>query len=550
MSKSLSSLPVFDALMSPTSGLVGQGRKMARSDGRPVRALIVDDESTLRTALFRLLDRQGFQVVTANSVKEADLLLSAETSFDVALIDLRLPDGDGLELMTRIRSQASSAQGQPLCQVIILTGHGTIETAVRATQLGAFHFMTKPFSMEEMVSILDKAIVQKTLQAENLQLKSALSRRYRFENIIGAGAEIRQVLSMVERVAESDSTVLISGESGTGKELIAKAIHYNSTRSQRPFVPVNCGAIPAELLESELFGHVKGAFTGAIANRQGRFELASGGTLFLDEIGELPLALQVKLLRVLQERRFEPVGSMKTQESDVRIIAATNVDLATAVQKGQFREDLYYRLNVIPMHLPSLRQRRSDIPLLLNHFLTRSNERLNHRKSTSGDGGGLLGFSEAALNALVNYNWPGNIRELENLVERIAVLKGSGVVEVADLPSNYQAAGSRQETAGVGASPLRFAGATALATSNPDGPTAVSEGLSRALNAVESLEAMEQFDFNSAVDAYENSLILKALEKTGWNRNQAAALLKLNRTTLVEKIKKKGLRPPEPEDGI
>lgn len=487
------------------------------------RVLIVDDESSLRTALFRVMDRQGFQVITANSIKEAEFLagctpsvgggLSAgaganakgepstsDQTLDLALVDLRLPDGDGIELMQRLRAT------HPSIQVIILTGHGSIELAVRATQNGAFHFITKPFNMEELLSIVNRALSHKTLTQENFQLRSALHRKYRFDNIIGQSEEIRKVLSMVERVADSDSTVLITGESGTGKELIAKAIHYNSPRATKPFVPINCGAIPGELLESELFGHVKGAFTGAIANRVGRFDLASGGTLFLDEIGELSLNLQVKLLRVLQERRFEPVGSAKTHESDVRVIAATNVDLAKAVTKGQFREDLFYRLNVIPIPIPSLKSRRNDVPLLLHHFVQHFNQTKNRT---------LTGFSSEALATLYHYPWPGNIRELENLVERLAILKGSGQVDVADLPEHYCV--------------------------NP----AISEGTGAGIGASDNMEIPENgMDFNTAVDSYENLLILQALEKTGWNRNQAAALLKLNRTTLVEKIKKKGLKPP------
>jgi len=458
------------------------------------RILIVDDESSLRTALFRVLDRQGYQVITANCKKEAELLAASDQPIDLALVDLRLPDGDGIELMQRLRAT------HPAIQVIILTGHGSIELAVRATQHGAFHFITKPFNMEELLSIAGRALAQKTLTQENHQLRSALHKKYRFDNIIGQSEEIRKVLSMVERVSDSDSTVLISGESGTGKELIAKAIHYNSPRASKPFIPINCGAIPGELLESELFGHIKGAFTGAIANRTGRFELASSGTLFLDEIGELSLNLQVKLLRVLQERRFEPVGSAKTLEADVRVIAATNIDLAKAVARGQFREDLFYRLNVIPITIPALKSRRSDIPLLLHHFVQHFNQTKNRN---------LLGFNQETLEVLYHYPWPGNIRELENLVERLAILKGSGQVELSDLPEHYS-----------NHRPLPAGGS-------------------------EALEIPESgMDFNSAVDAYENLLILQALEKTGWTRNQAAALLKLNRTTLVEKIKKKGLRPP------
>ena len=470
---------------------------IVRLDPKPehsARILVVDDESSLRTGLFRLFDRQGYQVLTANCIREAEMLASGEQGLDLAIVDLRLPDGDGIDLMQSLK------KSHPSLQVIILTGHGTIETAVRSTQMGAFHFLTKPFSLEELQSLAQRALNVTKLEQENKSLRNALSRKYHFENIVGQSEEIRRVLNLVARVADSDSTVLVTGESGTGKELIAKAIHYNSDRANRPFIPVNCGAIPGDLLESELFGHVKGAFTGAIANRTGRFDLAHGGTIFLDEIGELSLNLQVKLLRVIQERRFEPVGSAKTHDVDVRLIAATNVDLHKAVQKGQFREDLFYRLNVIPINIPALRERKSDVPLLLHHFL----QHFNQTKNRS-----LTGFSPDAMHVLFNYTWPGNIRELENLVERLAILKGQGLVEVVDLPDYYS---------------------TNRSVSSPS----------------EYLEIPESgMDFNSAVDAYENALILQALQKTGWNRNQAATLLKLNRTTLVEKIKKKGLRPPE-----
>ncbi|MFN7729540.1 MAG: sigma-54-dependent transcriptional regulator [Bdellovibrio sp.] len=461
---------------------------------RTARLLIVDDESTLRTALFRVLEKRNLHVITANKIEEAKQLGSTDTQLDLALVDLNLPDGDGIELMTWIKSQ------HPGCQVIILTGHATIESAVRATQLGAFHFMTKPFSMDELVNVVEKALNQQKLQQENIQLKRELGRRSSFSQIIGGSDEIQEILSLVERVADTESTVLITGESGTGKELIARAVHYNSTRSDHPFIAINCGAIPAELLESELFGHVKGAFTGAIATRVGRFEMADGGTIFLDEIGDLEPSLQVKLLRVLQERSFEPVGSTKTVSVNVRVIAATNKNLEDQVSYGKFREDLFYRLNVIPISLPALRERKSDIPLLFAHFM----EHFNKSKSRK-----LAGISSEAMDCLCNYGWPGNIRELENLVERLAILKGFGQVEVADLPAKY-----RTLQANLAGDAMSF----------------------------EIPEA--GMDFNTAVDMFENQLILRALEKTGWNRNQAALLLRLNRTTLVEKIKKKGLRPP------
>lgn len=459
------------------------------------RILIVDDEASLRTALFRILDRKGFQVITAASRKEAETISQSDKALDLAIVDLRLPDGDGLELMGRLRSM------HPNIQVIILTGHASIESAVEATRQGAFHFVTKPCNLDEIMTLVDRALSHSRLTFENKHLRSALHHKYQFENIIGTSDAITEVLSMIERVAQSDSTVLITGESGTGKELIAKALHFNSQRSQEPFIPINCGAIPAELLESELFGHIKGAFTGAIANRTGRFELAEDGTLFLDEIGDMNPSLQVKLLRVLQERCFEPVGSTKTVQVNVRVIAATNADLELAVEEGRFREDLFYRLNVIPIRIPPLRERRTDIPVLLNHFMQQFNRTRNRQ---------LTGIAPEAMAILCQYNWPGNIRELENLVERLSILKGHGMIEVHDLPERYRKV------------PLQ---------SDPSKVEIPDQGV----------------DFNTAVDNYENALIMRALEKTGWNRNQAALLLKLNRTTLVEKIKKKGLRPPESE---
>ncbi|MCX7978021.1 MAG: sigma-54 dependent transcriptional regulator [Bdellovibrionaceae bacterium] len=454
------------------------------------RALILDDESTLRTALFRALDRRGISVLTANRIEEAKSFCQGDVAIDVAIVDLSLPDGDGLDFMSWLRGV------HPGCEVIILTGHGSIDAAVKATQRGAFHFMTKPFNLDELMSVVNKALDHKKLTQENQQLRTELNKKYQFDKIVGQSPQIREVLDLVSRVADSDATVLITGESGTGKELIARAIHYNSGRASGPFVAINCAAIPSELLESELFGHVKGAFTGAISNRIGRFEAADGGTLFLDEIGDLNPSLQVKILRALQERTFEPVGGTKSIEVNVRVIAATNIDLEKAVTEGRFREDLYYRLNVIPIAIPALRERDSYIPLLLAHFMNV----FNRNKSKP-----LTGFSKEAIECLTNYSWPGNIRELENLVERISILKNGGEVTIEDIPARFRNGQIKPSD-----------------TTNVEIP---EEGL----------------DFNSVVDAFENALILKALEKTGWNRNQAAALLRLNRTTLVEKIKKKGL---------
>lgn len=463
------------------------------------RVLVLDDESTLRTALFRLLDRKGFQVVTAQKIDEARGFLSSDKTFDLAVIDMNLPDGNGLDFIVELK------KSNPNIQVLVLTGFASIDSAIQATQKGAYHFLTKPFNVEELMSLIDKALAHKSLEQENQQLRCELSYKYKFNQIIGESEGIKNCLSLVERVAHTDSTVLVMGDSGTGKELIARAIHYNSTRSKGPFVAINCGAIPAELLESELFGHTKGAFTGAVANRIGRFEMADEGTLFLDEIGDLEPSLQVKILRALQEKTFEPVGSAKSVQVNVRVIAATNIDLEKAVKENRFREDLYYRLNVIPIQVPSLRERKTDIPILLNHFLQQFNK---------GKIDGLKGFTPDALSCLIHYGWPGNIRELENLVERLSILKGTGTVDVLDLPAKYRStAASYAET-----------GAVEI----PD------TGL----------------DFNTAVDQFENALILKALEKTGWNRNQAALLLRLNRTTLVEKMKKKGLRSRDAEHEV
>lgn len=460
------------------------------------RVLILDDESTLRTALFRLLDRKGFQVITAQRLEEARGFLTSDKTFDLAVVDMNLPDGNGIDFISELK------QSNPGIQVLVLTGFATIDTAIQATQKGAYHFLTKPFNVEELMSLIDKALAHKLLEQENKQLRGELGSKYKFEQIIGESEGIKSCLALVEKVANSDSTVLVMGDSGTGKELIARAIHYNSHRAKGPFIAINCGAIPSELLESELFGHTKGAFTGAIANRIGRFEMADEGTLFLDEIGDLEPNLQVKILRALQQKTFEPVGSAKSVQVNVRVIAATNIDLDKAVKEGRFREDLYYRLNVIPIHVPALRERRTDIPILLNHFM----QQFNKGRSET-----LKGFSSDALNCLINYAWPGNIRELENLVERLSILKGAGQVEVSDLPAKYRStAASYAETGSVDI---------------PD------SGL----------------DFNTAVDQFENALILKALEKTGWNRNQAAILLRLNRTTLVEKMKKKGLRGRDQE---
>ena len=463
---------------------------------RRSHVLIVDDEELYRRALERILTRCGHGVVTAPGASEAMQIVSSEP-LDLVLCDVRMPGISGLELIRQIR------EADPDLPCIVVTGYGSAEQSVEALHAGAFWYLEKPFeqrSLDVVRRLVERAIEHRRLRSENRLLQSQLRSRYRFDNVVGQSAALRDVLGLVERVADSDSTVLITGESGTGKELIARAIHYNSPRAERVLVTVNCGAIPEELLESELFGHVRGAFTNAVQHREGRFTAAEGGTIFLDEIGDMSPNLQVKLLRVLQDRTFEPVGSSKTVRVDVRVIAATNQDLEEAIRRQSFREDLYYRLNVIPIEVPPLRRRKEDIPLLLNHFL----ERLNQEKGRS-----VEGFTPAAIERLAEHDWPGNVRELENLVERLVVLRGRGVIDVGDLPPAYRRAAEGADLP--------------VPTVGPGG-----------------------VPFNEVIDRIESNLILQALEQTHWNKNRAAQLLGLNRTTLIEKIKKKKLEPQPP----
>ncbi len=451
------------------------------------KILLIDDEPQILRALERFLGELGFQVHSVGTFEEATSI-SMKNYFDAALIDLKLGDKNGVDLLTQLK------KNQPDMVCILMTGYGTIDSAVQAIKKGAFHYLMKPFQLEDLENLLKQALESSQVKRENLFLKEQAHGKYKVKNFIGVSQPIKEVYSLIEKVTKTDSNILILGESGTGKELVAKAIHYNSPRSTKPLVTVNCGAIPEDLLESELFGHVKGAFTGAVNTKPGRFAMADEGTVFLDEIGEMSMKLQVKILRILQERKFEPVGSNHTYEVDVRIIAATNRNLEEAVKKGHFREDLYYRLNVIPIQLPPLRERKSDIPLLIDHFLNRFSEENQKPK---------LSISSEAMEIFKKYQWPGNIRELENVIERLAILKREGEISKEDVTERL----------------------------NP-----VSGSLSSDSVLSESL-----VDFKVRIDEFENQLILKALEQTGWNKNRAAKLLKLNRTTLVEKIKKRQL---------
>ncbi len=457
-----------------------------------LRVLVVDDDPAVRDVLQEVLMQREYSVSTAEDGAAA-IQAVKDSVVHIVITDFQLPDIDGLEIIDRLSKL--DAKIIP----IMMTGFGTIETAVRAMKSGAFDFITKPFDLEAVAVVVRKAAEFLRLRQENHLLRKAVRDQYRLEQLVGASEPIQQVMEFVRKVADSDSTVMIQGESGTGKELVARMLHFNSLRKDRPLVPVNCGAIPENLLESELFGHEKGAFTGATHARMGRFELANGGTIFLDEIGEMSLPLQVKLLRVLQEREFERVGGNRTIHVDVRIVAATNQDVETLVEEKRFRKDLFYRLNVIPIVIPPLRERRSDIPLLIDHFLAR----FNQAKHTE-----IAGLVPDALHLLTEYDWPGNIRELENMIERLVVLKKSGVLSIEDLPEKICRRSSVPE---LKEQFIRF---------NEDG-----------------------INLSREVEQYEKHLIMEALRKANGVTSRAAQLLHLNRTTLVEKLKRKGVDP-------
>jgi len=449
--------------------------------------LLVEDEAALREATAeRLIDR-GYRVVAVES-GEAALEQLAEFAFDIVLTDLRLPGIDGSAVLS------ASLERYPEIVCVVVTGFGTVQDAVNAIKLGAVDFIAKPFQFEQLLHVLASALEQRRLRSENAYLRSQLEERYRFEGLVGQSARMRELFDLLETVAASPSTVLLTGETGTGKELAARAIHHNSVRRAHRFVALNCSAVPETLLEAELFGHVKGAFTGAVANRTGRIETAHQGTLFLDEVGVMSISLQAKLLRVLQERELERLGDTRTIKVDVRVIAATNADLQQLVGDGLFREDLYYRLNVIPIFLPPLRERREDIPLLVQHFVARLSP---HKKPAQ-----KVTVTQEALRVMMAYAWPGNIRQLENAVERaLALSRDRTQIDVQDLPPE-------------------------LRNNSPAGqePTVTlpADGL----------------DLPLYIADVERQLIGQALDETGGNRQQAARRLGLKRTTLVEKVRR------------
>jgi nitrogen regulation protein NR(I) len=475
------------------------------------KVLVIDDDETVRDVLSSFLGGKDFDVTLVAS-GEAGLEILRADKFELILTDLVMPGITGMDIL------AEAAAVRITAPVIVMTAFGSVQTAVEAMRIGAFDYITKPFNLDELLLVINKALSVSKLQKENVMLKMQLKKKYNFKGLVGDSPSMQAVYEMIEKIADTDSTVLISGESGTGKELIAKTIHYNNTsRAGGPFVPLNCAAIPRDLLESELFGHEKGAFTGAVNTRLGRFELAQGGTLFLDEVGELDPSLQVKLLRVLQEREFERVGGMKTIKVDVRILAATNKDLEKATREGKFREDLFYRLNVIPLHLPPLRQRVEDLQLLIHHFV---HEFCRKRKREP------FTFSPEAMACLMHSRWPGNVRELENLIERLTILVSGAIVNVTDLPEKFhQLTFPELEARSVPATGT----APALSAAGAAEPQAAANPLSFSENGI---------DLNEMVSAMERSMIIKALEKAGGVRSRAAQLLGLNRTTLLEKMKK------------
>jgi two-component system, NtrC family, response regulator AtoC len=475
--------------------------------------LVVDDELNLRRVLSAQLTRDGYDVHTASDGEEA-LALLREHHIDLVLTDLRMPKIDGMDLLR------AALREEPSRPVVMMTAHGTVETAVEALKSGAFDYVTKPFDQEEVRIIVRKALRTRDLASADASTdartvphgaSSPEIEGARF-GIIGESGPIVDVYNILEKVANTPTTVLVTGESGTGKELVARALHENSSRRDKPFIKVNCAAIPKNLMEAELFGYERGAFTGAVGSKPGRFELASGGTLFLDEIGELPSDMQVKLLRVLQESEFERVGGIKTMKVDVRLVAATNRDLKKEISTGGFRDDLYYRLNVVPIALPSLRDRKSDIPRLVEHFLHKFNARLN--KS-------LSGVEEDAMDRLLAYHWPGNIRELENVLERAVLFADGARISVADLADEVRGHASLTPP------PARIQDADAELARGQGGDSE-TDGLKERVKA--------------AMSRLERDLIDRALDQTQGNVTHAARLLKISRKGLQLKMKELGLR--------
>jgi DNA-binding NtrC family response regulator len=452
------------------------------------RILLIDDDVQSNNLLRTVLERCGYGVTSALSGEEA-LQLLAQNSFAVVITDLVLPGIDGLEILKYLQEHSSHTN------VILITGNASAETAVEAMKNGAFDYITKPLNIDKLKLIIAKSLEKQKLIQENILLRQQLYTRHSFSNIIGTSTAIQAVFNRMQKVVDTDSSILILGESGTGKELVARALHYNGPRQDKPFVAINCGAIPQDLLESELFGHMRGSFTGAIKTKAGRFEQANGGTIFLDEIGTMPVHLQLKLLRVLQEQEVEPVGGNHSIKLNIRIISATNSDLEEMIARGAFREDLFYRLNVIPINLPPLRERKEDISILARHFLKKSCRQLKCED---------LSFDDGVVEILEEYPWPGNVRELENIIERTAALCDKNTIGIEDLPPHISGVKRKQRH---------------LAQNLP----------------------VDGLDMPAQIEQIERDWIRQALQHSAGVRTKAAALLNIKRTTLVEKMKRLGI---------
>jgi two-component system response regulator PilR (NtrC family) len=455
-----------------------------------MRILVVDDELSVREFFEILLRKEGFEVVSVKDGQQG-LQLIREEEFDLVITDLQMPGGDGMSLLREVRKSSSETP------VIMVTAFATTDSAVEAMKAGAFDYMSKPFKIEEIKLTIHKALANKKLAQENRALKSELQDKYNFSNLLGESAAMHRVYELIRKTAATKTNVLINGESGTGKELVARAIHFNSDRKEKPFVTVNCGAIPETLIESELFGHTKGSFTGAVAQKQGLFEAAHKGTIFLDEIGELPLTMQVKLLRVIQERNFMRIGGTEMIDVDVRIVAATNRDLAEEVKSGRFREDLYYRLNVIQVKLPPLRHRKEDIPMLADHFLKK------YAKETRKD---IRRVSTKAMEHLMNYEFYGNVRELENIIERSVALEAGLEIQPSSLPGNVLHPQPKREE----------------------------------FNSSEAKTQLElgQVALDDLMDSFERDMLLRALERTRGSRTKASRLLGISSRSMRYRLKK------------
>jgi DNA-binding NtrC family response regulator len=459
------------------------------------KILVVDDEEIVRSSISDCLKEIGYEIVAVENGYKAIDKIKAE-DWDLALVDLKMPGMDGIQVLKTIK------EIKPIIPVIIITGYATVENAVTAMKLGAADYIMKPFNAEELRVRVENVLEKLRLVSENIELRDELTDRYKFSNIIGKSKVMQDIFRLIEKVAPTDSTILIRGQSGTGKELIARAVHHNSLRADRKFIAVDCGALPENLLESELFGHVKGSFTGAIVTKRGLLEVANSGTFFLDEVGDLSVGIQSKLLRVLQEKEFRQVGGIKSIKIDVRLIAATNKDLEVMIEEKKFREDLFYRLNIVPIYLPSLKQRQEDIPLLVQHFIEKYNKK---RKKN------IKGVSPEAMNLFMEYDWPGNIRELENIIERVVIMSETDIIGVEHMPIHIQG------------------GRVCFNITTPQ--------------TNEELKKIKKQVRTNAVENIERAFVIDALKKNDWNVSKAAREVGMKRQNFQSLIRKYNVKP-------